>query len=422
MLVYNGLPFFHNHNFIGLKQQKIFLVPGFHLRFYRHIVPIQDGRKEIRNVDPNLHAVLLHKVLPQTMILQQPEQKIMMDTITKEEMRIPTSIEHSASLTAVTKNGEPGVQPVSQGAATKVTQDDDSEAASPIAEAKNREPGVQPPPAASVSLPHFKYGVCEGLNQFKNYEMKSKWENFQRLLWHVHGAKKVVEAKKGLYGCHGVVNYERIKKYMVMYQDILVWYMENVEHPPVPENMEKGLCFYTKRDDGSLHSLQDYIAVVIQFLDDLIAKSALRFLGRTQKKRGFHCTGTMPSTSQVLLPIFLPLVVHFVLHYSDVITNLYHIHFDFDGNIVSLSPSEISEGHICLSPLTVTEGIIYLVIEWLIRKMIDQEEPLFTGEITPFDRACNEYISQVLCAFMLAENIAVTDLFDNSCKVLLENI
>eukprot|EP00536_Pseudo-nitzschia_multiseries_P001361 jgi/Psemu1/3194/gm1.3194_g len=62
-----------------------------------------------------------------------------------------------------------------------------------------------------------------------------------------------------LYGCN-VVNYKTIKKCMVVYQEILVWYMENVIYAPTPENMEKGLCFYTKRDEGSLHNSRNYIA------------------------------------------------------------------------------------------------------------------------------------------------------------------
>eukprot|EP00536_Pseudo-nitzschia_multiseries_P005884 jgi/Psemu1/13915/gm1.13915_g len=101
-----------------------------------------------------------------------------------------------------------------------------------------------------------------------DYEMKKKWDNFQSLLQHVHGEREVVDTKPRLYG-HNVVNY------------ILVWYMENVDYPPAPEKMEQGLWFYTKRDDGSSHDSRKYIAVMKQFLDDLIANLEAVFLSCT---------------------------------------------------------------------------------------------------------------------------------------------
>eukprot|EP00536_Pseudo-nitzschia_multiseries_P009489 jgi/Psemu1/23318/gm1.23318_g len=51
--------------------------------------------------------------------------------------------------------------------------------------------------------------------------------------------------KTCLYGCN-VVNYVTIQKYMILYQEILVWCMEHVEYPPAPEKMDQGLWFYTK--------------------------------------------------------------------------------------------------------------------------------------------------------------------------------
>eukprot|EP00536_Pseudo-nitzschia_multiseries_P009590 jgi/Psemu1/23635/gm1.23635_g len=48
----------------------------------------------------------------------------------------------------------------------------------------------------------------------------------------------------------------------------------------------------------------------------------------------------------------------------DLVTNLYHIHFDFDKNIVTLSPSQLGKVKICLAPTTIKEEIIlarYLV-------------------------------------------------------------
>eukprot|EP00536_Pseudo-nitzschia_multiseries_P005550 jgi/Psemu1/12817/gm1.12817_g len=59
----------------------------------------------------------------------------------------------------------------------------------------------------------------------------------------------------------------------------------------------------------------------------------------------------MPNNIQVLLPIHLPSVFQFVLHYKDFVTNLCYIHFDF---IATLSPSKTGEGKICLAPATNT--------------------------------------------------------------------
>eukprot|EP00536_Pseudo-nitzschia_multiseries_P004442 jgi/Psemu1/9970/gm1.9970_g len=120
----------------------------------------------------------------------------------------------------------------------------------------------------------------------------------------------VGDTKPCLYG-HNVVNYVTIKKYMILYWEILVWYMENVKYPSVPEYMDQGLWFYTKQG------------------------------------------GHMASTGQVFLPIRLPSVFHFVLHYKDLVTNLYHIHFEFNKNIVTILPSKLGEGKIRLAPAAV---------------------------------------------------------------------
>eukprot|EP00536_Pseudo-nitzschia_multiseries_P003550 jgi/Psemu1/8077/gm1.8077_g len=56
-------------------------------------------------------------------------------------------------------------------------------------------------------------GRTQITNQFNNYEMK------------------IGNTKPHLYGRY-VVNYKTIKKYMVVYRKILVWYMENVKYPP----------------------------------------------------------------------------------------------------------------------------------------------------------------------------------------------
>eukprot|EP00536_Pseudo-nitzschia_multiseries_P015881 jgi/Psemu1/44141/gm1.44141_g len=232
-------------------------------------------------------------------------------------------------------------------------------------------------------------------NQFKDYEMK-----------------KVGDARPHLYGCN-VVNYKIIMKYMlVVHREIITRYMENVEYPLAPENMEQSLCFYTKRDNGSSHGSRDYAAIMKQLLDDLIAKLAL----------GVSMTGNITSTSQVLLPIHLPSVLHFIFHYRDLVMNFYHIRFDFNKNIVTLSPSKSGKDKICLALVTVTEGIIYLVKEWLIRKMVDWEKTLLAEETTSFESTCNEHISQLLCASKLAENVAVADSFDNSSKAICQKV
>eukprot|EP00536_Pseudo-nitzschia_multiseries_P019454 jgi/Psemu1/60791/gm1.60791_g len=319
-----------------------------------------------------------------------------------------------------------------------------------------------------------KLGVLstnEITNQFKDYEMISKRDNFQHVLWHVHGGREVGDARPHLYGCN-VVNYKTIMKYMlVVHRKIITWYMENVEYPLAPENMEQSLCFYTKRDNGLSHSSRDYVAIMKQLLDDLIAKLALRvsmsqsynqitldkyfksklvdclesltsnmieFVSWVESKDyvsnklmnsteprtvfWFHQAGNITSTSQVLLPIHLPSVFHFVFHYRDLVMNFYHIHFDLNKNIVTLSPSKSGKGKIRLALVTVTEGIIYLVKEWLIRKMVDWEKTLLAEETTSFEIACNEYISQLLCASKLAENIAVADSFDNSSKAICQKV
>eukprot|EP00536_Pseudo-nitzschia_multiseries_P004680 jgi/Psemu1/10533/gm1.10533_g len=235
--------------------------------------------------------------------------------------------------------------------------------------------------------------------------MKKKKKRELSLLWHVHGEREVGDTKPCLYDCN-VVNYVTIKKYMVVSQEILVWYMENVVYPWAPENMEKDLRFYTKCDDSSSHGSQDYVAVMKQLLDDLIANLALRAsmtCGEQMVKQGFHQGSNMPSTAgQVLLPIHVLSVFHFVLHYKDLVTNLYHIHFDFDKNIITLSPSKIGKGKNFLAPAA---GKI-----------------LLTEEIASVDGACNECMSEVLCAFMLAENVALVGLFDSSCKAILQKV
>eukprot|EP00536_Pseudo-nitzschia_multiseries_P009020 jgi/Psemu1/22160/gm1.22160_g len=149
-----------------------------------------------------------------------------------------------------------------------------------------------------------------------------------------------------------------IKKYMLLYQEILVWYMDNVKYPPAPEKMDQGLWFYTKRDNSSSHGSQDNVAVMKQFLDGLMAKLTLRNLfilgamvvyGEQLVEQGFHQEGgNMPSTGQ------------FVLHYKDLVTNLCHIHFDFDKNIVTLSSLQLAKARFVWHPRPLAETLVEL--------------------------------------------------------------
>eukprot|EP00536_Pseudo-nitzschia_multiseries_P011416 jgi/Psemu1/28836/gm1.28836_g len=102
-----------------------------------------------------------------------------------------------------------------------------------------------------------------------------EWDNFQSLLRHIHGEREVGDTKPRLYG-HNGVNYVTIKKCMVVYQEILVWYMKN------------GLSFNTKRDDGSTHYSQYYVAVMKKILDDLIAKLALKSQFEDKEYKGLQ--------------------------------------------------------------------------------------------------------------------------------------
>eukprot|EP00536_Pseudo-nitzschia_multiseries_P015586 jgi/Psemu1/43153/gm1.43153_g len=112
-------------------------------------------------------------------------------------------------------------------------------------------------------------------NQLKDYDMKNKWDNFESLLWNVHGETVGGYTNSHLYGPN-VVNYVTMKKYMIMYWEILLWYIENVKYPLAPENMDQGLCFYTKGEDGHPHESQKYVTAMKECFDDIIAKSSLR--------------------------------------------------------------------------------------------------------------------------------------------------
>eukprot|EP00536_Pseudo-nitzschia_multiseries_P014025 jgi/Psemu1/37319/gm1.37319_g len=77
------------------------------------------------------------------------------------------------------------------------------------------------------------------------YDMNNKWVKLESLFWNVNGETGVGGTIQRLFGCN-VVNYGTIKKYMIMYREMLVWYMDNVQYPPAPDNMSKDLWLYTK--------------------------------------------------------------------------------------------------------------------------------------------------------------------------------
>eukprot|EP00536_Pseudo-nitzschia_multiseries_P013989 jgi/Psemu1/37136/gm1.37136_g len=88
--------------------------------------------------------------------------------------------------------------------------------------------------------------------RLKNYDINNKWVKFESLLRNVNGKTGVGDTIPRLCG-RNMVNYGTIKKYMIMYREMLVWYMENVQYLPALDNMSKGLWFYTKCQNGSPH-------------------------------------------------------------------------------------------------------------------------------------------------------------------------
>eukprot|EP00536_Pseudo-nitzschia_multiseries_P012770 jgi/Psemu1/33099/gm1.33099_g len=220
--------------------------------------------------------------------------------------------------------------------------------------------------------------------QFKDYDMMNKWNNFESLLQNVNN-KSGVDA---LYG-RNVVNYDTIKKYMIMYREILVWYMKNVNYPPGLDYTSEALCFHTKGNNCSPSALKQYVKSMKSFLDCLMSQSSLRvsmshsynqveldkhFKKQRKAKRifttinlsnldikllthkdfyqyflpeliqnsfvlgttvlwgekwvpvGFHRQGdtNILETGKVLLPLHSPLVFHYVLNYKDTVSNYYN--------------------------------------------------------------------------------------------------
>eukprot|EP00536_Pseudo-nitzschia_multiseries_P007295 jgi/Psemu1/17529/gm1.17529_g len=299
-------------------------------------------------------------------------------------------------------------------------------------------------------------------DQFKDYDLNNKWLNFESLLGNVED--EIGEAS--LYW-RNVVNYAMIKKYMLFYREILVWYMNNVQYPPGPDNTPDGLFFHTKFQNGSPHDSKQYVNAMKNFLDCLMANSSLRvslshsynqveldkhfklqhfyqyflpelfqnlfLLGTTVLSGekwvpvGFHRQGDMnvPKTGQVILPLHSSLVFHNVIHYKDTVSNYYNIHSEFNDSHVTLSPCKLGTGKIRLAPFTDTKGILYLVNEWLIRKVVDPCKNLGANVVRSLEPACIQFISQVLCASMIEVDVNDSSFdcsIDNVCKVILPKV
>eukprot|EP00536_Pseudo-nitzschia_multiseries_P006740 jgi/Psemu1/15967/gm1.15967_g len=307
--------------------------------------------------------------------------------------------------------------------------------------------------------------------RFKDYDLNNKWLNFESLLGNVED--KISGAS--LYG-RNVINYGKLKKYMLFYREILVWYMKNVQYPPGPDNASDGLFFHTKCKNGSPHYSKQYVNSMKNFLDCLMANSSLRvslshrynqalrklwvdfqqkskrifttlslchldmkllthkdlyqyffpelfqnsfvlgttvLLGEKWVPLGFHWQGDMnvPKTGQVILPLHSSLVFHYVIHYKDTVSNYYNVHFEFnDGR---------------LAPFTDTKGIIYLVNQWLIRKVVDPGKILGANVVLSLETACIQFISQVSCASMVQVDVDDSSFdcwIENVCKVILPKV
>eukprot|EP00536_Pseudo-nitzschia_multiseries_P001202 jgi/Psemu1/2750/gm1.2750_g len=107
--------------------------------------------------------------------------------------------------------------------------------------------------------------------RLKDYDMRNKWYNFESLLHNVNDKSGV----DSLYG-RNVVNYDTIKKYMIMYREILVWYMKNVQYPPGADCKSEALCSHTKGRNCFPCASKQYVRSMKNFLDCLMAQSSLR--------------------------------------------------------------------------------------------------------------------------------------------------
>eukprot|EP00536_Pseudo-nitzschia_multiseries_P011656 jgi/Psemu1/29583/gm1.29583_g len=256
----------------------------------------------------------------------------------------------------------------------------------------------------------------------------NKWYNFESLLRNVNNKSGV----DSLYG-RNVMNYNTIKKYMIMYREILVWYMKNVQYPPGADYTSEALCFHTKGQNCSPRASKQYVKSMKNFLDCLMAKSSLRVsmshsynqvdLDKHLKKQQDM---NIPEMGKVLLPLHSPLVFHYVLNYKDTLSNYYNIHFELDDDRVTLSPCKLGTGKIDLAHFNVIKGILYLVKQWLITKFVNHGTNLGVNVVLSLETACNLFICQVLCASMIrvdgVDSSFDCSLIDNVCKKIIHKV
>eukprot|EP00536_Pseudo-nitzschia_multiseries_P004199 jgi/Psemu1/9470/gm1.9470_g len=306
--------------------------------------------------------------------------------------------------------------------------------------------------------------------QFKNYDMRNKWYNFESWLRNVYDKSGV----DSLYG-RNVVNYDTIKKYMLMYREILYWYMKNVQYPPGADYTSEAFCFHTKGQNCSPRASKQYVKSMKNFLDCLMAQSSLRVsmshsynqvdldnhLKKQRKSKpiftticlshlnikllthqdfyqyflpeliqnsllmrttvlsgekwvpvGFHRQGdtNIAETGKVLLPLHSPLVFHYVINYKDTLSNYYNIHFEIDDDRVTLSPCKLGTGKIGLAHFNVTKGILYLVKQWLITKFVDHGTNLGVNVVLSLKTAFGGVDSSFDCSI------------DNVCKKIIQKV
>eukprot|EP00536_Pseudo-nitzschia_multiseries_P006498 jgi/Psemu1/15460/gm1.15460_g len=164
-----------------------------------------------------------------------------------------------------------------------------------------------------------------------------------------------------------------------------------------------------------------------QLFQNLFILGTTVLLGEKWVPVGFHQQGdtNVLKTGQVILPLHSSLVFHNVIHYKDTVSNYYNIHFEFNGDRVTLSPCKLGTGKIRLAPFTDTKGILYLVNEWLIRKVVDPCKNLGANVVRSLEPACIQFISQVLCASMIEVDVNDSSFdcsIDNVCKVILPKV
>eukprot|EP00536_Pseudo-nitzschia_multiseries_P014803 jgi/Psemu1/40188/gm1.40188_g len=208
--------------------------------------------------------------------------------------------------------------------------------------------------------------------------------------------------------------------------------MKNVQYPPGPDNKSDGLWFHTECQNGSPHDSKQYVNTMKNFLDCLMAKSSLcvsmsHIYNQVDLDKHFKLQRdtNIPKARKVILPLHSPLVFHYVINYKDTVFNYYNIHFEFDVGRVTLSPRKLGTRKIDLAYFTVTKGIIYLVNEWLIRKVVDPRKNLGANGVLFLETGCNHFISQVLCASMILVDRVDSSFdcsIDNVCKEILPKV